>query len=377
MSARLSGYYFLSFAFVGVFAPYFALYLHDAGSSARDIAILMAVMQSMRLFGPYLWGTAVDKGLPPKQAIGLTALGGACGLLAFMLGEGFAGMLLGMTILALFWNGAPALLETLTFDHLRERATHYGPIRTWGSLGFVAAVLAMGQLLERHSTGIVPWACWVILLGLLLLSFALPDAPCRPRAATSMPVFKTMLAKPVVAATLAAGFLMAAAHGALNVFYTIHLSQHGYGASAIGILWALGVAAEIAIFMAMPRLDRLFAPRLLLAACFAAAIVRFTLIGWWVSSIFVAVFAQLLHALSFGAHHTVSVSAVNRGFASGNHAKGQALYASCYGAGTLAGGLASGFLWAPLGSSWTFGIGSIFAFAGMVVIMLFMYEEKK
>jgi len=126
MFARLAGYYFLSFAFVGVFAPYFSLYLHDIGTSTIDIAILMA-----------------DR-------------------------------LLAMAVLALFWNGAVPLLETLAFDHLGTRSARYGTIRRWGSLGFIVAVLAVGRLVEAYSIAVVLWACWLILLSLLLLSVGLP-----------------------------------------------------------------------------------------------------------------------------------------------------------------------------------------------------------
>ena len=57
---RLSGFYFFYFAFIGVFLPYFGLYLQTLSFSAWDISVLMSQMQLMRLFGPYLWGTLAD-----------------------------------------------------------------------------------------------------------------------------------------------------------------------------------------------------------------------------------------------------------------------------------------------------------------------------
>lgn len=378
MFARLAACYFLSFAFVGVFAPYFSLYLHDIGTSAGDIAILMAVMQAMRVFGPSLWASWVGKGLSIKRAMVLIALGSLGGLTVFMFATSLTGKLLAMAVLALFWNGALPLLETLTFDQLGTRSARYGTIRLWGSLGFIVAVLAVGRLAEAYSIAVVLWACWLILLSLLLLSAGLPGAAAwyRSRVTTSLPTLRTTLAKPTVATVLAASFLMAAAHGALNVFYSIHLSQNGYGGLAIGVFWTLGVTAEILVLMMMPRLIRLFTPRTLLIACFAAASLRFALIGWLIAWVSLAVFAQLLHAMSFGAHHAVSVSAVNRWFAGGSQAKGQALYASFYGAGTLVGSLACGYLWPVLGNAWTFTASSVLALSGMILIILFMRADK-
>lgn len=369
MSARLSGAYLLGFAFVGVFAPYFTLYLHDTGVGARDIAMLMAVMQSMRLFGPALWGTWADRGGARRRTIGLSVLGSLCGLSAFMAADGFGGMLLAMVLLSLFWSGTLPLLETVTFAHLGDRAAHYGSIRMWGSAGFLAAVLAVGRLLDIYPATIVPWACWLILLALLPISLALPAAIPRRESHPGVPwsQFRTVLAQPTVTAMLGAGFLMAAAHGALNVFYSIHLSEHGYDASTIGLLWALGVAAEILVLMLMPRLNLGISSHVLFMLCFAAAVLRFSLIGWWVDWIAVVAFAQLLHALSFGAHHGLSVSAVHRWFPGEHAAKGQTLYATGQGAGALTGGLASGFLWAVVGSAWTFTISATLAFAGLLI----------
>ncbi|MCK7502282.1 MAG: MFS transporter [Comamonadaceae bacterium] len=57
-----------------------------------------------------------------------------------------------------------------------------------------------------------------------------------------------------VTSLLAACFAMSAAHGALYVFYSIFLVAHGYSKGLVGWLWALGVIAEIGVFLAMPLL---------------------------------------------------------------------------------------------------------------------------
>lgn len=377
MPVSLPGAYFLGFAFVGVFAPYFSLYLHEGGAGAREIAILIAVMQAMRLFGPALWGIGADRWRAPSRAIGLSILGSLCGLSAFMVADGFVGRLLAMVVLSLCWSGTLPLLEAVTFAHLGDRVARYGAIRLWGSLGFLAAVLAVGHLLDAYPVAIVPWACWLILLGLLPISLLLPAAtPCRhSRSGRPWPPFRTMLAEPAVIALLAAGFLMAAAHGALNVFYSIHLSQHGYDTPTIGLLWALGVTAEIGVLMLMPRLNHKISSHVLLTLCFAAAVLRFSLIGWWVDWIGVAIFAQLLHALTFGAYHALTAAAIHRWSAGEQAAKGQTLYATGQGAGALAGGLASGFLWAAVGGGWTFTISAMLAFAGLLIAQCALSES--
>lgn len=372
MQARLSGYYFLYFSFIGVFSPYFGLYLHGIGLSPREISFLLSLTLAMRLFGPFLWGRIVDRGMPRLLAIRLTLLGSVAALSAYPVADGFAGILLATLAWAFFWNGNLPVVESLAFDCLRERTAQYGRIRMWGSLGFIVAVLALGHLLDSLPAEAVLQACWLITLGMLALSLALPD-PARagsPESGSS-----AMLKTPVVAATLAAGFAMAAAHGALNLLLSVHLSQHAYSRTAIGGLWSLAVVAEIAVFMLMPRIDRKFSARTILIGCFSAAVLRFAMIGWWVDWAPAAVFSQGLHALTFGAHHAVSMAAINRWFTGTNRVRGQVLYASIYGAGGLVGSLVSGHVWEEMGSAWAYSASSAFALAGLLLVARFVRDE--
>ena len=47
---------------------------------------------------------------------------------------------------------------------------------------------------------------------------------------------------------------------------------------------------------------------------FAAAVLRFLLMGWGVESLWVMIFTQLLHGLTFGAYHASAIAAVNQWF---------------------------------------------------------------
>ena len=168
---------------------------------------------------------------------------------------------------------------------------------------------------------------------------------------------------------MAACFAMSAAHGAFYVFYSIHLDAHGYAKTEVGLLWSLGVLAEIVVFVFMARLARRFALRTILLACFAAAVVRFALMGWGVESLAIMVFVQLLHGLTFGAYHASAIAAVNQWFPGKTQGRGQALYSSLsFGAGGLLGALVSGRTWDWLGSGWTFTLGSVFALIGLLLI---------
>lgn len=371
---RLSGYYFFYFAFIGAFSPYFGLYLKSLAFSAWDIGLLMSQMQLMRLFGPNLWGWLVDRFGHRMAIIRLAGAIGLLGFLAFFWLDRLPGMLLAMAVLAFFWSAALPLVEMLTFDHLHEERGRYGRIRLWGSVGFIVAVMSTGAILDLTPPSGLLWVCAAILAGILGYALMLPEAPPRAHPVDGVSIRK-ILRQPAVLALMSACFAMSAAHGAFYVFYSIHLDAHGYSKTAVGLLWSLGVVAEIGVFVVMPQLSLRYGLRAILLACFAAAVLRFLVMGWGVEWPWMMVFAQLLHGLTFGAYHASAIAAVNQWFPGKSQGRGQALYSSLsFGAGGLLGALISGKTWDWLGSGWTFSIGALFALAGFVLIFCWMHE---
>jgi len=365
---RLSGYYFFYFAFIGAFSPYFGLYLQSLNFSAWDIGLLMSQMQLMRLFGPNLWGWLADRFGRRLVIIRLAALAGLAGFTAFFWLDKLGGMLVAMAVIAFFWSAALPLVETLTFDHLREERGRYSRIRLWGSIGFIVAVLGTGAVLDVLPLNGLLWVCWGILAGILVLAVVLTDATTAPHPHDSLPV-GDILRQPRVRALLAACFAMSAAHGALYVFLSIHLASLGYSKAEVGGLWSLGVLAEIVVFMLMTKLNRRYSLRVLLLASFAAAILRFLLIGWGAESLAVMVLAQLMHGLTFGAYHASAIAAINLWFPGRAQGRGQALYSSIsFGAGGLLGGLLSGWTWDGIGAGWTYTLASLFAVGGFWLV---------
>lgn len=363
---RLSAYYFCYFGFVGAFSPYFTLYLQSLEYSATDIAVLMSVMQVMRVLAPSLWGWLAERtGLrvPIVRASAIASLAGFC---LFFTTTEFAGMFAAMVLMAFFWSAALPLVESLTFAHLGALGHHYGRIRLWGSVGFIFAVVGLGHLLDFVRIDFVLVVIALILFGIVLCGFALPEADRRTATRVSARLGET-LRRPEVRALLGACFFMAAAHGAMYVFYSIHLAEHGYGKAVIGWMWALGVIAEIGVFLIMPQLSRRFGMRAILIFSFVAVVLRFLVVGWGADSLVLLLFAQLLHGVTFGAYHAAAIAMINRWFPGRLQAHGQALYGSLsFGAGGMLGGLISGVSWDTIGAAWTFTLGSSFGLIGLI-----------
>lgn len=365
---RLSGYYFFYFAFLGAFSPFFGLYLQSIEFSAWDIGLLMSQMQLMRLLGPYVWGWLADRYGRRMLIIRIAALVSLAGFVSFFWLQRLPGMLAAMAVLAFFWSAALPLVEALTFDHLREERSRYSRIRLWGSIGFIVAVTATGLLLDQVPVVGVLWVCTAVLAGIFGCAAFLPEVPSRPSTRTAVPL-APILRQPRVRALLAACFAMSVAHGPFYVFFSIHLADHGYGRSATGLLWSLGVLAEIVVFMLMARLVRRHSLRQILLVAFAAAVLRFLLMGWGMDSLALTLVVQCLHGLTFGAYHAAAITAINQWFPGEAQARGQALYSSLsFGAGGLLGALVSGQTWTLWGAGWTFTLAAAWALAGLWLI---------
>jgi len=369
---RLSGYYFFYFAFIGAFSPYFGLYLQSLAFSAWDIGLLMSQMQLMRLFAPYLWGALADRLDRRIAVVRLAGILSLLGFLPFFMIRGFAPMLLAMALLAFFWSASLPLVEALTFDHLREDPARYSRIRLWGSIGFIIAVMGTGLLLDHAPLAALLWMVAGTLVGILACAMTVPDAAAHPPAGVQ-PRLRQILQQTRVRALFAACFAMSAAHGALYVFYSIHLSDHHYSKLLVGSLWSLGVVAEILVFFFMAALLRRFGLRRVLLLSFAAAVLRFLMIGHLVDWLWLMVFAQLLHGLTFGAYHAAAIAAVNRWFPGHCQTRGQALYSTVsFGAGGLLGSLLSGWSWDAWGAAATFALSSLLALIGLLIVAIWV-----
>lgn len=365
----LSGYYFFYFAFVGAFSPYFGLYLQSIGSSATQIAVLMSLMSVMRMLAPTLWGWLADRLGVRIPIVRLSAVLSLAGFAGFLVSDAYSMLFVSMAFLAFFWSAALPLVETLTFAHLDGQANRYGNIRVWGSVGFILAVLILGYVLDGLPIRALLWITLALLAGILGCAMVIPEAG-KPRAPAMPVALGEILRRPEVKALMVACFFMSAAHGALYVFYSLHLVAHGYSKSLVGWMWTLGVVAEIAVFMGMPQLLRAFSLRGLLVFSFAAAVLRFVLIGWGADSLAILIFAQILHGATFGSYHAAAVAAVNRWFGAQHQARGQALYGSIsFGAGGMIGGLLSGYTWEWIGPAWTYSFGSVFALCGLMALL--------
>ena len=367
---RLSRFYFIYYFFVGAFVPYWGLYLQSEQFTAADIGILMSLFQISRIFAPNFWGWLADHTGKRAQWIKLTAFLGLCGFTAVFWAHGFFWLFFVMAALSLFTSSTLPLAESLTLAHLATTNGHYSRIRMWGSLGFIVAAVVLGFMIDIAGITSLLWFLLIVQMTLFVLSYTLPEPKIEAHAHDHFSIWQ-VIKQPNVIALLVGCSLMVTAHGVLYNFYSIYLSEHGYTKGMIGLLWSVGVICEIVIFMLMPKIMAHLSLKTILMVSLVLAVIRFSLIGIAVDSIWLLVLAQTLHAATFGSFHAASVEVVTQFFSGRHQAKGQAIYNSvAYGVGGTIGGVAGGYALQYWGGQQTFMLAAIFPLLGLGVIAL-------
>jgi PPP family 3-phenylpropionic acid transporter len=373
---RLSSFYLFYFALLGSTAPFLALYFDHLGFDAARIGELVAIPMLMRCVAPNLWGWLGDY---TGRRLAIVRFGAICTLLSFSLifiDKSYAWLAMVMALHAFFWHAVLPQFEVITLAHLSGQASRYSQVRLWGSIGFIITVVVLGRLFEWLSLDIYPVALALIMGGIVLSSFWVPNAQPVQGARVAGDGFLRQLRNPGVLAFYACVGLMQLSHGPYYTFLTLHLERLGYSRGLIGMLWAVGVVAEVLVFLLMSRVLARFSVRRVLLASFLLAALRWLLLGSLAEFLWVLLFAQVLHAATFGSFHAAAIHFVQRSFGSRQQGQGQALYAALAGTGGALGALYSGYSWNALGAGWTFNIASLAAFAAAVIIATRMQEDR-
>src|SRR5947207_2064025 len=340
-SFRLAAFYFAFFAWVGLVTAYFPPYLAERGLDAAQIAWVLALPPLARIVAPAVWGWIADRTRAERAIVVFScATGAVCFALLPAVG-GFAGIAWLIALSAVFSAAALPLVEAITLGALAGQSGRYGPIRLWGSIGFIAVVLAGGVWLDAGLVRVLPAAIVACALAAAAVGATLPSPRVHlPAEVPTVPLTSNAFA------LLASAFCVAVSHGTLYTFFTLHLQRLGYSGTLIGFLWTLGVLAEIVVFFYLPALFRRHALSTILMASAALGVIRFQMIGWASDWLALLLVAQVLHAATFGSYHAAAVAAVHRLFAPHAQARGQTLFSSLgYGAGGAAGALAAGWAW--------------------------------
>lgn len=342
---RLSGFYFCYFALLGTWAPYWALYLKSLGFSSEDIGILSALVMATKVVAPNLWGWLADTYGYRSRIIRYGAFLAVVAFSGIYLRSDFWWLAAVVVAYSFFWNAVLAQFDVVTLSHLVGRYGRYSQIRVWGSVGFIAAVLAVGWWLDRYPIVHLLYIITALLTSIWLASLLVSEKTVAKSNTQQRQPLAHILRRPAVLAFFAVSFFLQLSHGPYYTFFSIYLEAQSYSKSSIGVFWSLGVIAEVLLFLGMHRVLAAYSLRNIVLWSLALSCLRWLLIAYFVEYPAVLFLAQCLHAASFGSYHAAGIEIIRRSF-TGHQGQGMALYSGVsFGLGGAAGAVLSGWAW--------------------------------
>jgi PPP family 3-phenylpropionic acid transporter len=243
----------------------------------------------------------IDRHFAPKAALALAAAMSAVGFAVMGFAAGFVAIILLYAATSIANTPVLPLADSYALRGLAVRSIGYGPVRLWGSVAFILANIAGGIFLSAVGAPDVIWVIAAAMAVTAMATLPLPRNPAAEERPSGKQVGGGWRSALFVTVALGASFIQAS-HAVLYGFATLQWSAKGLDGTMIGLLWAIGVCAEILLFAASPRwMARIDAIDAILVGGLGA-LLRWSAMAFDPPASLLVIL-QCLHALSFGATH--------------------------------------------------------------------------
>jgi PPP family 3-phenylpropionic acid transporter len=360
---RLAALYAALFILPGIAMPFFPIWLKAKDVDAKLIGIVLAAPMIARMLAIPVIAREADRRDAVRTVLIMASVATVAGYTLVGLSSGVIAILAAYTLTSLFSTPQMPLAETYALKGLMARKRAYGPVRLWGSFAFIFGNLAAGFAVDilpaQHLIWLMVAASVLVAVAAWELAPLAKNVPDEGGQARSR---QKLLRDPVFISVLAAASLIQASHAVFYGFSAVQWHAAGLDGTVIAALWALGVAAEIALFAVQARLPPFFTPTMLIMTGALGGILRW--LGMAIDPPALALpWLQLLHALSFGATHLGALMFLAHRAPPGQAATAQGYLAIAAGFAMAAAMGISGVLYADFGSR-AYAAMALVAFAG-------------
>ncbi len=374
---QISALYAVYFVAHGIAIPYLPVTMKRIGLDGGDIGSTMAIALAIQFLAPPVWGYLADRSGSRRGLVQLSAMGAVTGLLVAALVPGKLGFIAGFLFFVFSRSPVGPLLDALALGHRDIGVAGFGAVRLWGSVGFIAGVVATGALLDIIAPLAIPLmvAFWWILLASLWVHLHGPiqEVPAPP--ASGLPLRALYGQKHVWAFLLLSAFHFGCGVP-FDTYFANHASDIGLPGYWIGLSWAGGVSLEVAILGCLGTLVHRFGPKKILLFSYGIGSLRWALTSILPAGIPLAA-VQILHGFTFGAAYGASVVWMNRSVPREIQNSSQAVFAAMsFGLGGIAAQALCGPFYEKMGGH------SLFAAAAVLQLlpvlgMVFLREPKE
>ena len=376
---RLSTNYFWYFGLLGLIVPFLAVFLDARGFTSLEIGEILAVITATKIVAPSLWAQLADKS---GQQLTIVKVGALLSLFCFSLiiwTFSYWPLMFSLAMFSLFITSILPQIEVMTLNSIRKSAIIYARIRLWGSIGFVIVAMLSGELIERYSAEAFSYIGIVILAGLFISTLFNKQPRIAKKTSIDNVSIKVKVFNRNFLLFFFAGLMLQMSFGPYYVFFALYLKDLAYSGFLIGIFIAIGVVAEIGVFVFAAIFFKSFSLKTLISMSILLTAFRWFIVGHFANSDMALAFSQLSHALSFGLYHSASISFIQQHFNANQQSRGQAIYiGGVYGVGGAIGAYVAGLLWQEgVGAVITFDFAAITALIGGVLALFLRNKPIK
>jgi len=153
IKSRLSVMMFLQYAIWGAWLPIlYPFLLGHRGFTLSETGLCLSAGAIGAVFGPFIAGQLADRNFATEKLLAASHFIGAALVLLLAYVDSFPVFLVLSGLYGFVYAPTLALTNSLAFAHLPNRDRDFGPVRLWGTIGWIVAGIAVGQALLRWHT---------------------------------------------------------------------------------------------------------------------------------------------------------------------------------------------------------------------------------
>ena len=148
-SIPLTLFWFVYFGSLGIFYPYFSLYLREnAGLTGTEVGLILAISPFVGMIAQPFWGQLADRSGRRGLLLAILTLGTAAGYYGLGTAHGFWSIVLATAALAVVGTAVLPMTMSVSLAILRDAGQHaFGRVRVWGTIGYFIVILVFPWVL--------------------------------------------------------------------------------------------------------------------------------------------------------------------------------------------------------------------------------------
>jgi len=250
---KLSAMMFLEFFIWGAWLPKIFGYLKFLGFDALQQGLILNAFALASFAAMFFSTQFADRNFAAQKFLGFSQLVGGVAMLCLTWVTDFWPFFLLLLVHCLFYVPTISITNSIAFTHVKDPQKEFGPVRLWGTIGWIAASWPFVFILSGDASMAEVRYTYLVAgmasLALAALSLTLPHTPPKPAAegAETLAWLEAMklLRLPFILVLFVVTFIDAAVHQGYFIFTDTYLQRIGVSSNWVMPIMSVGQVAEV------------------------------------------------------------------------------------------------------------------------------------